>query len=158
MRRIGADCSIAARTTGSFENVAVNAPAGPSDGVDNQTISQGSKPRIAKTANTSPHKRNQRFARLLIIESTSALIMALSMLVIVSNNMRPVIIRTIEKRSITQRKYWIQRCLNMSCFVWDKKFRRKNIPHISGTIPYDAIGKSMLVMGVAWGIDISGKP
>ena len=57
---MGADCSIAAITTGSLENVAVNAPSGLSEGVDNQTISQGSSPRIAKTANNNPQIKNQR--------------------------------------------------------------------------------------------------
>jgi hypothetical protein len=40
--------------------------------------------------------------------------MALSMLVIVSNKMRPAIIRTIEKRSIAQRNIGLRLRINMS--------------------------------------------
>jgi len=99
---MGADCSIAAITTGSLENVAGNAPVGLSEGVDNQTISQGSNPRIAKTANNNPQIKNLRFARSPMDESTSALMMALSMLVIVSNKTRPAIIRVTERRSMNR--------------------------------------------------------
>jgi hypothetical protein len=99
---MGADCSIAAITTGSLENVAVNAPIGPREEVDNQTISQGSNPRIAKTAMSNPQVKNQRFALSPIVESTSALIIALSMLVIVSNKTRPAMIRRMERISINQ--------------------------------------------------------
>lgn len=87
-------------TIGSLENVAINAPYGLSEGVDIQTIIQGITPRIAKTANSNPHTKNQRFARSVIVESTSALMIALSMLEMVSNKTRPAIIRMIEKRSI----------------------------------------------------------
>src|SRR5512137_290512 len=99
---MGADCSTAAKTRGSLENVAVNAPMGPSDEVDIQTISQGNNPRTAKTAINNPQVKNQRFARSPIVESTSALIMALSMLVIISNKTRPVIIRRMERISMIQ--------------------------------------------------------
>ena len=100
MKRMGADCSTAAKTRGSLENVAVNAPMGPRDEVDIQTISQGNNPRIAKTAINNPQVKNQRFALSPIVESTSALIMALSMLVIISNKTRPVIIRRMERISM----------------------------------------------------------
>jgi hypothetical protein len=99
---MGAECSIAAITIGSLENVAVNAPRGLSEGVDNQTISQGNSPRIAKTANNNPQIKNHRFARSLMVESTSALMMALSMLVMVSNKISPAMMRIMERRSIIQ--------------------------------------------------------
>ena len=102
MSRMGDDCSIAAMTSGSLEKVAVRAPTGPSDGVESQTISHGSRPRTAKTANSSPQIRNQRFARSLMVERTSALMMALSMLVIVSNRTRPDTIRMMERISMNQ--------------------------------------------------------
>ena len=86
----------------SPESVAVNAPTGPSDGVEIQTISQGRRPRTATTANSSPQTRNQRFARSLMVESTSALMIALSMLVIVSNMQRPAITSTMEIMSMDQ--------------------------------------------------------
>jgi hypothetical protein len=97
---MGADCSIAASTIGSLENVAVKAPIGLNEGVDNHTMSQGSSPRIAKTANKRPQIKNQRRARSPMVESTSALIMALSMLVMVSNKTRPAMIRIMEIKSI----------------------------------------------------------
>jgi hypothetical protein len=99
---MGADCSIAVITTGSLENVAVKAPIGPREEVDNQTISQGSNPLIAKTAINNPQVKNQRLALSPIVESTSALIMALSTLVIVSNKTRPAMIRMMERRSMNQ--------------------------------------------------------
>jgi hypothetical protein len=99
---MGADFSIAAITTGSLENVAVNAPIGPREDVDNQTISQGSNPRIANTAINNPQVKNQRFALSPIVESTSAFIMALSILVIVSNKTRPAMIRSMERKSMDQ--------------------------------------------------------
>jgi hypothetical protein len=99
---MGADCSIAAITIGSLENVAVNASIGPREGVDIHTISQGSNPRIAKTAINNPQVKNQRLALSPMVESTSALIMALSMLVIVSNKTRPAMIRRMERKSMDQ--------------------------------------------------------
>jgi hypothetical protein len=102
---MGADCSIAAITSGSLENVAVNAPIGPREVVDIQTISQGSNPRIAKTAINNPHVKNQRLALAPMVESTSALIMALSILVIVSNKTRPAMIRRMERISMNSRTY-----------------------------------------------------
>ena len=102
---MGADCPIAATTAGSLENVAVSAPMGPRDGVDIQTISHGSAPRITKTANNSPQMRNQRRAFCDIVERTSALIMALSMLVMVSNRQSPAMIRSMEKISMKQDQF-----------------------------------------------------
>ena len=92
------------RATGSPENVAVSAPTGPRDGADIQTISHGSTPRIAKTANRRPQTRNQRRAFSDIVERTSALIMALSMLVMVSNRQSPAMIRRMERISM-ERNY-----------------------------------------------------
>ena len=102
MRRMGADCSMAAMTSGSLEKVAVRAPTGPSGGVESQTISHGRRPRTAKTAKSRPQIRNQRFARSLMVERTSALMMALSMLVIVSKRTRPAMMRMMERISMDQ--------------------------------------------------------
>src|SRR5208337_4365387 len=103
-KRTGADLLIAARTTGSLENVAVSAPTGPRDGADIQTITHGSTPPITKTANRILQTRNQRRPLSDIVERTSALIMALSMLVMVSNRQSPAMIRRMERISM-ERNY-----------------------------------------------------
>jgi hypothetical protein len=86
----------------------VRAPIGPRDGVDIQTISHGSAPLITKTANNNPQRRNQRRAFWDMVESTSALIMALSILVMVSNRQSPAMIRIIERISIKQDQFHIK--------------------------------------------------
>ena len=104
IRRMVADCSMAAMTSGSLEKVAVKAPTGPRDGVESQTISQGRRPRTANTAKISPQTRNHRRVRSLIVESTSALMIALSMLVMVSKRQRPAMMRIIERISMCQNR------------------------------------------------------
>ena len=96
---MGADSSIAAVTAGSFENVAVSAPIGPSEGVAIQMISQGRSPRMTKTAKKSPQVRNQRLAQCAMVVSTSALMMALSMLLMVSKRQSPAMVRIAERIS-----------------------------------------------------------
>jgi len=80
--------------------VAVKASMGPRDGWEDQTISQGYPPLMAKTANIIPHDKNHRLARIDMVESTSAFITALSMLVTVSKSARPTMIKTMESKSI----------------------------------------------------------
>jgi hypothetical protein len=98
IRRIGAEDSIATITRGSLLKVAKKAPTGPSPGVAVHTIAQGSTPRITKTANRSPHRRNHLRYFPSIVESTSALMIALSMLLIVSKRLKPA---TINRREMT---------------------------------------------------------
>lgn len=85
----GDDDSIAFATLGSLLKVETNAPRRPSFGDVNQTISQGKSPLTANTAMIKPQRRNQRRAFSFIVRKTSALIMALSMLVIVSKTKSP---------------------------------------------------------------------
>ena len=76
--------------------LAVNACHGPSSGVMTQTRNHGSIPRTPNTATSIPHVRNHLRALCCIVASVSALMMALSMLVIDSNSARPRIISTEE--------------------------------------------------------------
>ncbi len=101
---MGADSSMAAITAGSFENVAVSAPIGPSEGVVIQMISQGRSPLMTKTAKKSPHVRNHRRAHAAMVERTSALMMALSMLLMVSKRQSPAMVRMIDRISIAVRQ------------------------------------------------------
>ena len=84
----------------SEEKVAVTASSGPKPGVASQTISQGSKPLIKKTAINSPQTKNQRLALACMVDSTSALIIALSMLETTSNKHKPATIIMMENKSI----------------------------------------------------------
>lgn len=99
MSRIGEECSIAAATLGSLLKVAVRAETGPSPEL-NHTISQGRTPLTTKTAITIPQSRNHLLALLPIVESTSALITALSMLETTSNKTSPKTTRIIDAISI----------------------------------------------------------
>jgi hypothetical protein len=78
---------------GSSVNVAVSACQGLSPGAMTQTISHGNKPRTPKTAIAIPQVRNQRRALACMVASTSALMMALSMLVMDSNTAKPRMVR-----------------------------------------------------------------
>ena len=100
MRRIGAVDSIAATTAGSLLRVLMKAPTGPRCGFVAQTMAQGRTPLITNTAKISPHKRNHLWYFLFIVERTSAFIMALSMLLIVSNKHNPKIVTMIANREI----------------------------------------------------------
>src|SRR3990167_7659291 len=71
IRRIGEDCSIALCTFGSLLNADKSAPTGPSCGETAQTIAQGSKPRIRKTAINSPQTKNHLLAFGFIVDKTS---------------------------------------------------------------------------------------
>jgi len=80
--------------------VAKNASTGPREGVASQTISQGSTPRMMKTAKRRPQSRNQRRYFSCMVERTSALMMALSMPETVSKRQRPATIRMPDRRSM----------------------------------------------------------
>src|SRR6266404_5637144 len=99
MSKIGDDASIEFRTLGSALNVAVNAPTGPMAGLVSQTITKGRRPRIRKTAISKPYTKNHLLALALIVESTCALITALSRLLTASKSVKPIMIRIIEKIS-----------------------------------------------------------
>ena len=90
MRRSGAELSIASATWGSFEKVAVRAPRNPTLGRTAQTIRRGSNPRTRKTPIKRPHTRNHLFAHGFMVVKTPALMMALSMLEIISKRERPI--------------------------------------------------------------------
>ncbi len=100
LRRIGADCSIACATAGSELNVAVSAPRSPSAGFVSQRMRSGRSPRARKTAMSNPHRQNQRLAFAETVPRTSALMTALSMLLMVSKRLNPTIVSMLEKRSI----------------------------------------------------------
>src|SRR5450759_1138424 len=102
-RRKGDESSITFLISGLSLNVDVNAPTGPRVGFVAHTMSHGSIPLTTKTANSNPYERNHFLARSDIVERTSALITALSMLLIVSNSIRPTTISIIEKISIIPR-------------------------------------------------------
>ena len=91
---MGADCWMAAVTRGSLEKVAVRASTGPRPGVAAQTMNQGRSPRTRNTAMRMPQMRNQRRAFSCMVESTSALMMALSTLLTVSKRQSPITVRT----------------------------------------------------------------
>ncbi len=101
INKVGVDDSIASLTDGLLEKVATSEPIGPSFGVTAQTIIQGSNPLITKTANKNPQSKNQRRPFLPMVESTSALTMALSMLEIVSNRQRPTMTIKMENKLIS---------------------------------------------------------
>ena len=96
---------MAAATLGSLLKVEVKAPTSPNSGEVAQTISQGRSPLTANTAIINPHNKNHRLAFSFIVRRTSALMMALSMLVIVSNTKSPPIIIKIDIMSIGSKLY-----------------------------------------------------
>lgn len=98
INRMGADFSIDSWTVGSLENVAKREPIGPSPGLTAHIIAQGRSPLITKTAKIIPQKRNHLRALACIVESTSAFIMALSILETISNKQSPKVIIKIEKK------------------------------------------------------------
>src|SRR3989338_10409793 len=98
--RMGADSSITFATFGSELNDAVKEPKKPNEGLEAHRITHGSNPLTRKTAIKIPQSRNHLLAFLDIVERTSALMMALSTLMIISNKTSPKIIRIIENRSI----------------------------------------------------------
>lgn len=92
---MGADFSTAPITAGSELNVANSEPIKPSDGVVAQIISQGRSPLMRKTAISMPQMRNHLLAFGLIVPRTSALMTALSTLLMTSNKTRPTMVRMI---------------------------------------------------------------
>ena len=100
---MGADDSMAVATLGSLLKVEVKAPIRPNSGEVAQTISQGRSPLTANTAIINPQSKNHFLALGFIVWRTSALMMALSMLVIVSNTKSPPTIIKIDIMSTTQR-------------------------------------------------------
>src|SRR3989338_2499364 len=99
IKSIGADSSITFATFGSELKEAVKEPKNPSDGLLIHKIVQGNSPLTKKTAIKMPHSRNHLLAFLDIVPRTSALIIALSTLIITSNKARPVTMRIIENQS-----------------------------------------------------------
>ncbi len=133
---------MASMTNGSELNVAVSEPRKPSFGVDTQMISQGNKPRTRKTAKRMPHTKNQRWARFDIVLRTSALITALSILLIVSKRHRPRTMRIMERMSMNVKEeievfkdccevYFFAISSNISCgkycFLWLAKMRKLSL-------------------------------
>ena len=105
MRRIGAAASMDSLICGSLENVAVKAPHGPSEGFVAQTIRSGSSPRTTKTAMTIPQVRNHFLALGFMVWRTSALMMALSTLLMISKRLRPSTARIIDTIGIEKLLY-----------------------------------------------------
>ena len=97
---MGADCSIVSATCGSLLNVAVNAPKIPREGFAAKIISNGKNPRTITTAKRIPHVRNHFLALFPIVERTSALITALSILETISKRESPATTKIIERISI----------------------------------------------------------
>gem|GEM_PF-1352063 len=80
--------------------MAVNDQINQSSGAVAQTISQGKNHLTTNTAISIPHIRNHLLYFLLIVDSISALIIALSILEIISNNHNQKITTKIETQSI----------------------------------------------------------
>ena len=99
--RTGALSWMAFCAAGFSVKVAVRALKGLRPGVMTHTISQGRIPLTPKTAIRMPQVRNHRLAFGCIVARTSALMMALSMLVIDSKTARPAIVNTIPEISIS---------------------------------------------------------
>jgi hypothetical protein len=98
--RIGADDSIISVIFGSLLNVAVNDQINQSSGAVAQTITQGKNHLTINTAISIHHIRNHFLYFLLIVDNTSALIIALSILDITSNKQSQKTTTTIEIQSI----------------------------------------------------------
>ena len=93
---MGADFSIDSCTTGLLVHAADKTCIGDNDVLKAHIIKNGNKPLTKNTAIKIPHVRNQRLARAPIVESTSALIIALSMDEIASKRDRPIIVSIAE--------------------------------------------------------------
>ena len=94
---MGADFSIELFTAISPENVAVKEPIIPREGLNAQTIAQGKTPLTKNTAIKSPQTKNHLRIRAPIVESTSALIIALSIDETTSKRQSPKMVIMIEK-------------------------------------------------------------
>ena len=106
MRSNGDDSSTSLCTSGSPLNVAVRLPMGPRAGFAAHTMSHGRTPLIRKTAINIPHRRNHLLAFFDIVDKTSALIMALSMLIMTSKSARPAMVN--RRRIISAiEEYWL---------------------------------------------------
>ena len=88
MSRIGAESSIADITAGSLENEAGSALISPRAGAGIQMITQGRTPRMTKTAKKRSRTRKNCRTHASMVESTSVLVMALSILLKVSKRQR----------------------------------------------------------------------
>ena len=100
INNIGADSSITFAISGSELNEDVKASIGPKLGLFAHNISQGSKPLTRKTAIKMPHIKNHLLALLDIVPRTSALMIALSTLIIISKRANPKTINNRENKSI----------------------------------------------------------
>src|SRR3989338_1893088 len=89
----GADSSSACWICGSLLKLAVNAPHGPTDGLAIHTINHGKSPRTMKTPKKIPHIKNHLRHLTLMVDNTSALTTALSMLETTSNRQRPKMLK-----------------------------------------------------------------
>lgn len=101
---IGADFSIISPIAGLLLNAAVQTSVISRLGLLIQKMMNGSNPLMTNTAISMPHIRNQRLAHWDIFDRTSALIIALSMLVIISKRLSPrtmsIIVRMSMKKKI----------------------------------------------------------
>src|SRR3989344_2761548 len=100
MKRIGADFSMISTICGSELSEAVNDPTKPRLGLLTHTMSHGNKPLTRNTAIRMPQRRNHRCPLGDMVLSTSALMIALSTLMMISNNASPRMINAMEKMSI----------------------------------------------------------
>ena len=108
---IGDDASIAFATDGSLLKVDANAPTTPRLGEVSQTISQGKKPSYGKYCYDKAPKQKPSSGFFFIVRRTSAFIMALSMLVIVSKTKSPPTIKRIDIMSIGENYTAKRKCL-----------------------------------------------
>lgn len=100
MRRRGDDFSIARTISGLLEKVSVRACRKDLFGKKSQTIRNGRSPLTTNTPNNRPQKRNHFRAAGFMVERTSALMMALSTLDMISKRERPSMANTAGKSSI----------------------------------------------------------
>ena len=94
-RRIGAEDSMASFTLGSLLKVAVSEPKNPKEGLTANTMIHGNKPRTTNTAKINPQSKNHLRDFWLMVDKTSALTIALSMELMISNKQRPRTVKTI---------------------------------------------------------------
>src|SRR3989338_2387087 len=95
---MGADSSITFAMLGSELNDAAKEPKKPRLGLFAHNITQGNKPLTKNTAIMIPHNKNHFLPFLDIVERTSALITALSMLITISKRLSPKRVRIIENQ------------------------------------------------------------
>jgi len=106
--RIGADFSMDSKTKGSLDQAAEKICIGFRDALKAQIIAKGRRPRTKNTAINMPQVKNHRLAFAPIVESTSALMMALSTDETASKSDKPMIVNKAENSIVIFYPTWLQ--------------------------------------------------